>query len=1771
MSKRFRTFIICLLITVYMMGMFSGMPVSARADQTSGTVDYPVFEDAYVRKSKGTSNFNYERITEAHGAQYADKGYTVINAKYFGTDEIIAAMKFKLPTKAEMEEKKLNSFDFVFNIFKNADYSVGDQSYIFHYSTNTNWSETTLTWNNKPSFMDRNDNQILFQFDIEKNNEYEIKPDAEKTITTNISDTIIKLVNEGYEEITIFATAKNNLNTSILIHSKETSDETKKARIVGSNRLVSDIDPSDPDNIAYHKPARSNLSKDLARNVTDGNTNTSWTGNFYPSYVDIDLMDQYDLSEITLYIPSGKTTYYTIYGSNDGKNYDRLHQKRTKTAATKDGDRVVLEEPCSYRILRIYMEYTQGENKAYLSEVKVHGTKTDTNTNPLRTGTLEEVLGIEAYKDSDYINEITDEETYENIYGIVERTVGKKYVEWFSFELAPNTENDNDYFELSDKDGKVHVKGNKGISITTGLNYYYKNYLNVHISEQTMQVNMPDSIVQIEDRVRQETKYKIRYAFNYCTLSYTFAFFGEENWQRENDWLALNGVNVVLDLAGQEATWIKFLMNFGYSFDDAKDWLTGPAYSPWQFMDNMESFGGPVPDEYVVDRVELARSTQRWKNSLGMQTILQGYAGMVPTNFNKFQPEVDIIQQGGWNGFDRPAMIATDSALYGEYAKLFYEAQEFVYGKTSDYYAVDPFHEGGIRPAGLSDRTIADKVLSSMMEYDKDAVWIVQGWQSNPTNELLDGMGERREDHVLIVDLIKYPISGSTKYNKTSYGNTKLDKVEFNGTSWVWGLLANFGGNPSMHGQMEAMVNDIQNAKKTSTHMAGLGVISEAQYDNPILYDLIFDLAWADDDFNLDQWISKYIKRRYGGISENAKQAWEIMMNSNYDYGVRYTTQIFGMKSTTPQSYGKQTISYGVDNLETAFRLLVTDYDRFKNSKSYLYDLTEIMRQLVSNYAVLAYNDLLSAKESNDLAAFKEEKEKFMKAFDVLNAVQETQQDQLAGEWIGKAQDLAAAYDDFSRDTFELNAKSLISTWGSRQSYGSLKEYAWRNYEGMFIDLYKNIWEEYVNKIEANLETGAAIKTISLTEYFDVYWEWILSEQNYTRDAKDSAEEMKDVIELVLNNCMLSEELDPNIGNKALGRLVSSDTKDVLGKLSAATDGKKETKVTIKASHDIRNPKLVVDLVGEFQLSKIQVLVDSCTFDGYEVYISSDKNTWTKVGERVANDISSTVDEFLVSDTDGRYVKIKGVSADTENEVDKELAVKEIRAFGEQLLPTLEQLSSLVSYAEKINLDTSEKGDIDSFKIALQSAVNAIANSAAVDEVNSVYWTLYNAIIKLELSGLKNMALHSPVTAHNDPSGYSERLADDKKETYWDSGRLSTTGQPYETAITPGWAIIELGRVCNIEEIRVIFSSNNQMYWHNYELYSSLDGTTWTKIAEKTTQTRPNEAEDYHSLEHVNASYIKIVTTNIQEENGKRAGYQIAELQVIGSEAAIDTDQLASLEGDETVAPGQEFTLNYGLNGLSRKLEQGVYAQDINIHYDANRFEFVAAESLKGNGLAVLQTDRSQPGHVRIIAASLGTGNEIKQDGNVLKMIWRVKSNVQEGDSKIALSSVILADGFGLEVEAGGSEHSIRVVAKEADKSALNEQLRDAQEIYDTAKEGSNIGEYPAGSKAALLAAINNAKAVADNAASTQAQVNQAVLDLQSALQSFLASVNTRIPGDLNGDGKISIGDLAIMAKGYDKLSSDPDWDLYKLADLNGDSVIDIADLAIAARTILEI
>ncbi|NOU98866.1 family 43 glycosylhydrolase [Paenibacillus planticolens] len=279
------------------------------------------------------------------------------------------------------------------------------------------------------------------------------------------------------------------------------------------------------------------------------------------------------------------------------------------------------------------------------------------------------------------------------------------------------------------------------------------------------------------------------------------------------------------------------------------------------------------------------------------------------------------------------------------------------------------------------------------------------------------------------------------------------------------------------------------------------------------------------------------------------------------------------------------------------------------------------------------------------------------------------------------------------------------------------------------------------------------------------------------------------------------------------------------------------------------------------------------------------------------------------------------------------------------------------------------------------------------------------------------------------------------------------------------------------------------------------------------------------------------------------------------------TSLSGTLTGVSQIPSGNNFELNYGLNHVSSSANGAIYAQDLTFSYDPNTINFVSAQSLK-DGLVVVDVKKDVPGQVRILLASLGANHAVTTDGGLLKLTWKAVKET-------ALSSLTLAQGkvansLGVESSLEAVTHHIQITgANDLNKEALNTLIAQAQAAVNGAVEGSVPGQYPIGSKAVLQAAIDTAIAASANA-SSQAEIDQAASILNQALQAFKNSVNTSLLGDINADGKVTIGDIAIAAAAYGKNTTSPDWNLVQKADLNHDGVIDIADLAIIASAILQ-
>src|SRR5699024_822510 len=118
-----------------------------------------------------------------------------------------------------------------------------------------------------------------------------------------------------------------------------------------------------------------------------------------------------------------------------------------------------------------------------------------------------------------------------------------------------------------------------------------------------------------------------------------------------------NGVDLVLELTGHEEVWRRVLRRIGYTDEEIKDYISGPAYLPFQWLGCLYGAGGPLPDSWFPKRLRLAKKIHARMRELGMKRVMQAYTGLVPPDFRDKMPESRPINQGKWVGMDRPAIL----------------------------------------------------------------------------------------------------------------------------------------------------------------------------------------------------------------------------------------------------------------------------------------------------------------------------------------------------------------------------------------------------------------------------------------------------------------------------------------------------------------------------------------------------------------------------------------------------------------------------------------------------------------------------------------------------------------------------------------------------------------------------------------------------------------------------------------------------------------------------------------------------------------------------------------------------------------------------------------------------------------------------------------------------------------------------------------------------------------------------------------------------------
>ena len=637
--------------------------------------------------------------------------------------------------------------------------------------------------------------------------------------------------------------------------------------------------------------------------------------------------------------------------------------------------------------------------------------------------------------------------------------IDKGASEKFEIEI---TDSDKDFFELSSKENKIVVKGNNYVSVASGINWYLKYHAGIHISWNGMSATLPDSLPCIEKPITIECNSKYRYNLNFCTFSYSMPFWDWERWEREIDWMALHGINLSLAVTGTEGVWVNTLKKLGYNNKEINDFIAGPAFSAWWLMNNLEGWGGENYKRWYKRQIALQKRIIKRMREFGINPVLPGYCGMIPSNVNE-KLGIDAVNTGLWCGYKRPFFILPNDPNFNHIADIYYNEQKNLFGKA-DFYAIDPFHEGGLTE-GIDMEEAGKTIMAAMKRCNKNAVWVAQGWQGNPNSDIIAPL---EKGDMLILDL-----HSESAAQWEHYGNH----------DWAYCMLLNFGGNVGLHGKVDAVIDGFYSLKENkNSSLKGIGMTPEGIENNPMMFELLTELAWRDERFCKEEWIKNYVTARYGVCDTTLLKVWYILGNSIYNapkenrqqgtheslFCARPSLNVKSVsKWANPEDY------YNPNDIISAAMLMCDVAEKYRGNNNFEYDLTDILRQAISERGRLVLKEIKLAFDNNETALFEKKCDEFLNLILLQDNLLSCRSEFMVGGWINAARKMGKTPKE--RDLYEWNAKVQITTWGDRNASenGGLRDYAHKEWNGILKDLYYERWKLFFDTLKHGEDTNS--------------------------------------------------------------------------------------------------------------------------------------------------------------------------------------------------------------------------------------------------------------------------------------------------------------------------------------------------------------------------------------------------------------------------------------------------------------------------------------------------------------------------------------------------------------------------------------------------------------------------------------------------------------------------------------------------------------------------
>ena len=640
----------------------------------------------------------------------------------------------------------------------------------------------------------------------------------------------------------------------------------------------------------------------------------------------------------------------------------------------------------------------------------------------------------------------------ESIIELIRRNT-PEFCEKFIIEKI-ESENGCDVCEYFSRDGKIVLRGNNCISIAHAYWCYLKKYCAAyfsHCSSFSVEISIDEAPLP-DEKFRKVIKQKKRVYLDYITYSNSMWTWGWDEWEKELDMMAMKGINLALNVVGNDAVLFNALVRCGLSDRSAAYFISGPAFYAWQMTGKIDSYLPRNDYENYEKQLSLAKKIYDRMTELDIEPILSTFNGQISEKIIKLFGKVKNYKTAQWQSFPSTKKIDILDERFKILMREYIFFQEERIGKA-DYYMCDYF-------CNFEYKTYKEKYITPLaVRYDSIINFCVESKRP----------------------CIVFPSDGYNKYFLSGIKNCDTLVIDLDGTMFeksnhfdsfdcVIGNSHNNSPHASLRGDMKKLAeNEYASLSEKHQNVAGVGFFPESIDQNPMYQELMFDIMTSDGEINLNEWLKDYVFRRYKQKSQNIENAYRLLIdtcyskeNSKTDLGSTLCSRpVPQLRHTSP--YDTVKAQY---NNRVLFKALKMLYEDGIDSMNMKYCLVFVCVCVLDNFANEVYEKIMKFYFDRNGNEIDKQVKTFLEIFDDVDDLLTSFEKTNAKSVFDVLQSISANDEDEKSNT--LNYLSSHTIWGPLTFDCRRFDYNWIYLSEFLIKYYATRWAKFFEYLSNN-------------------------------------------------------------------------------------------------------------------------------------------------------------------------------------------------------------------------------------------------------------------------------------------------------------------------------------------------------------------------------------------------------------------------------------------------------------------------------------------------------------------------------------------------------------------------------------------------------------------------------------------------------------------------------------------------------------------------------